>query len=149
MTDVDQIDREMIRILQRNGRGSNAQVAREVGVSEGTIRRRLKRLIQEGLITVVAFPDPEKFGYGTEALIAVQVDPERTQEVASKLSALTETSWVAVTTGAFDIFTWVTLGSSEQLGDFLSKEIRTVPGVRRTETFVSLNNHKRDRGINV
>jgi Lrp/AsnC family transcriptional regulator for asnA, asnC and gidA len=149
MADVDQIDRQMIRILQRNGRGSNAQVAREVGVSEGTIRRRLKRLMQEELITVVAYPHPEKFGYGTEALVAVQVDPERTQEVASKLSALTETSWVAVTTGAFDIFTWVALGSSEQLGDFLSKEIRTVPGVRRTETFVSLNSHKRDRGIKV
>lgn len=149
MPEIDQIDRQMIRILQRNGRGSNAQVAREVGVSEGTIRRRLKRLVQEELITVVAFPNPEKFGYGTEALVAVQVDPERTQEVALQLSALTETSWVAVTTGAFDIFTWVTLASSEKLGDFLNKEIRTVAGVRRTETFVTLNNHKRDRGITV
>ena len=149
MPEIDQIDRQMIRILQRNGRGSNAQVAREVGVSEGTIRRRLKRLVQEELITVVAFPNPEKFGYGTEALVAVQVDPERTQEVALQLSALPETSWVAVTTGAFDIFTWVTLASSEGLGDFLNKEIRTVDGVRRTETFVSLNNHKRDRGITV
>ena len=69
--------------------------------------------------------------------------------MALQLSALPETSWVAVTTGAFDVFTWVTLASSEKLGDFLNKEIRTVAGVRRTETFVSLNNHKRDRGITV
>ena len=149
MPEVDELDRRMIQLLQRNGRASNARVAREVGVSEGTVRRRLKRLLEEDIIKVVAFPDPEMFGYGTEALVGVQVDPDKTNEVAASLSVLQETSWVSVTTGAFDIFTWVTLPSSVELGTFLNTKVRTVPGVRRTETFVNLQIPKRNYGLAV
>ena len=149
MPEVDELDRRMIQLLQRNGRASNARLAREVGVSEGTVRRRLKRLLEEDIIKVVAFPDPEMFGYGTEALVGVQVDPDKTNEVASNLSVLRETSWVSVTTGAFDIFTWVTLPSSVELGTFLNTKVRTVPGVRRTETFVNLQIPKRNYGLAV
>ena len=149
MPEVDELDRRMIQLLQRNGRASNARVAREVGVSEGTVRRRLKRLLEEDIIKVVAFPDPEMFGYGTEALVGVQVDPEKTNEVAASLAVLQETSWVSVTTGAFDIFTWVTLPSSVELGTFLNTKVRTVPGVRRTETFVNLQIPKRNYGLAV
>ena len=147
--EVDELDRRMIQLLQRNGRASNARVAREVGVSEGTVRRRLKRLLEEDIIKVVAFPDPEMFGYGTEALVGVQVDPDKTNEVAASLAILQETSWVSVTTGAFDIFTWVTLPSSVELGTFLNTKVRTVPGVRRTETFVNLQIPKRNYGLAV
>ena len=149
MPEVDELDRRMIQLLQRNGRASNARVAREVGVSEGTVRRRLKRLLEEDIIKVVAFPDPEMFGYGTEALVGVQVDPDKTNEVAASLAFLQETSWVSVTTGAFDIFTWVTLPSSVELGTFLNTKVRTVPGVRRTETFVNLQIPKRNYGLAV
>ena len=149
MPEVDELDRRMIHLLQRNGRASNARVAREVGVSEGTVRRRLKRLLDEDIIKVVAFPDPEMFGYGTEALVGVQVDPDKTNEVAASLAVLRETSWVSVTTGAFDIFTWVTLPSSVELGTFLNTKVRTVPGVRRTETFVNLQIPKRNYGLAV
>ena len=149
MPEVDELDRRMIQLLQRNGRASNARVAREVGVSEGTVRRRLKRLLEEDIIKVVAFPDPEMFGYGTEALVGVQVDPDKTNEVAASLAVLQETSWVSVTTGAFDIFTWVTLPSSVELGTFLNSKVRTVPGVRRTETFVNLQIPKRNYGLAV
>ena len=149
MPEVDELDRRMIQLLQRNGRASNARVAREVGVSEGTVRRRLKRLLEEDIIKVVAFPDPEMFGYGTEALVGVQVDPDKTNEVAASLASLQETSWVSVTTGAFDIFTWVTLPSSVELGTFLNTKVRTVPGVRRTETFVNLQIPKRNYGLAV
>ena len=149
MPEVDELDRRMIQLLQRNGRASNARVAREVGVSEGTVRRRLKRLLEEDIIKVVAFPDPEMFGYGTEALVGVQVDPDKTNEVAASLAVLQETSWVSVTTGAFDIFTWVTLPSSVELGTFLNTKVRTVPGVRRTETFVNLQIPKRNYGLAV
>ena len=149
MPEVDELDRRMIQLLQRNGRASNARVAREVGVSEGTVRRRLKRLLEEDIIKVVAFPDPEMFGYGTEALVGVQVDPDKTNEVAASLAILQEASWVSVTTGAFDIFTWVTLPSSVELGTFLNTKVRTVPGVRRTETFVNLQIPKRNYGLAV
>ena len=112
---MDQLDTQIIRILQKDGRASNAGIARAVGVSEGTVRRRLKRLVQEEFIQVVALLD--------------------------------EVEWVAMTTGSYDIFTWVTLASAEALGIFLRTKVGAIPGVRRTETFVSLANIKRGYGV--
>ena len=83
---MDELDRRIIHILQEDGRASNARIARDVGVSEGTVRRRLKRLIQEGVIRVAAFPDPEALGYTTEALIGIQVDPDKVDAVAGHLT---------------------------------------------------------------
>ncbi|SVD72636.1 uncharacterized protein METZ01_LOCUS425490, partial [marine metagenome] len=113
---MDELDRNMIQILQNNGRASNARIARDVGVSEGTVRRRLKTLMQNGSIKIIALPDPEVLGFDTEALVGIQVDPDKIDEVAILLVELKESSWVSVTTGSFDIFCWVTLPSSEELG---------------------------------
>jgi Lrp/AsnC family transcriptional regulator for asnA, asnC and gidA len=147
MVGLDELDRKVIRILQENGRASNARIARGVGVSEGTVRRRLKRLVQDGLVKVAAFPDPVALGYETEALIGVQVDPDKIDSVATSLTGLAAASLVVVTTGAFDIFAWVTLPSSEELGNFLKSRVGTIQGVRRTETFVSLSVRKRNYGV--
>ena len=146
---MDQLDRKIIQILQSNGRASNARIARDVDVSEGTVRRRLKTLVQQGSIKIIALPDPEVLGYDTEALVGIQVDPDKIDEVAVLLVELKESSWVSVTTGSFDIFCWVTLPSSEELGNFLKAVVGTIPGVRRTETFVSLSVRKRYYGIAV
>lgn len=146
---MDELDRKIIQILQENGRASNARIARDVGVSEGTVRRRLQTLLSDGIIKVVALPDPEVLGYNTEALVGIQVDPDKIDEVARQLAALKESSWVSVTTGSFDIFCWVTLPSSEDLGNFLKSEVGTISGVRRTETFVSLMVRKRNYGISI
>lgn len=146
---MDELDRKIIQILQINGRASNARIARDVGVSEGTVRRRLKTLVEGGVIKVVALPDPEVLGYDTEALVGIQVDPDKIDDVAKLLVELKESSWVSVTTGSFDIFCWVTLPSSEELGNFLKAAVGTIPGVRRTETFVSLSVRKRNYGISL
>lgn len=146
---MDELDRKVIQILQENGRASNARIARDVGVSEGTVRRRLQTLLQEGIIKVVALPDPEVLGYNTEALVGIQVDPDKIDEVARQLAALDESSWVSVTTGSFDIFCWVTLPTSEDLGNFLKSQVGAIAGVRRTETFVSLTVRKRNYGISI
>ena len=146
---MDELDRKIIQILQDNGRASNARIARDVGVSEGTVRRRLKTLVEGGVIKVVALPDPEVLGYDTEALVGIQVDPDKIDDVAKLLVELKESSWVSVTTGSFDIFCWVTLPSSEELGNFLKAAVGTIPGVRRTETFVSLSVRKRNYGISL
>ena len=137
---MDVLDTKIIGILQKDGRASNAGIARKVGVSEGTVRRRLKRLVQEEYVRVVAIPDPSKMGYDSEALIGVQVDPDKVDQVSEGLTALDEVSWVTVTTGSYDIFAWATLQSAEALGIFLRTKVGTIPGVRRTETFVNLSN---------
>jgi len=140
---MDDLDRRLIALLQVDGRASNASLARRVGVSEGTVRRRLKRLIQEGVIRVVAVPDPERLGQGTEALVGIQTDPDKIEEVANHLAHLEETHWTAITTGVYDIFVWVALPSSEALRNFLREKVASIPGLRRHETFVSLSVKKR------
>ena len=146
---MDELDRKIIALLESNGRASNARIARDVGVSEGTVRRRLKRLIQERIINVVALPDPRKLGYESEALIGVQVDPDKVDQVADRLASLVHTRWIAVTTGTYDVFAWVTLPTAEALGHFLRDQVGAIPGVRRTETFVNLAVMKREYGIPV
>ena len=143
---MDKLDSKIIQILQEDGRASNAGIARKVGVSEGTVRRRLKRLIQGEFITVVALPDAAKLGFDSQALVGVQVDPDKIDQVADALAGLSEINWVAITTGAFDVFAWATLQSAEALGIFLRTKIGTIQGVRRTETFVNLD---RKRGFSV
>ena len=144
---MDELDTKIIVLLQDDGRASNAGIARQVGVSEGTVRRRLKRLVEEEFIRVVALLDPGRMGYQSEALVAVQVDPDKIDVVGGEIAQLDEVSWVAVTTGSFDVFAWATLPSSESLGIFLRTKIGTIPGVRRTETFVNLAVKKRGYGV--
>lgn len=146
-TKMDDLDRKIIELLQINGRTSNARIAREVGVSEGTVRRRLRRLIQDEIIRVVAIPDPEKMGLGTVALVGIQTDPDKIDEVATSLAKLPETQYVSLNTGSFDIFTWVALPNSEELGKFLRGKIGQTPGIRRSETFVNLAIRKKGYGI--
>ena len=146
---MDDLDRRIINILEENGRASNAKIARAVGVSEGTVRRRLNRLISDAIIQVVALPDPKALGFESEALIGAQVDPDKMDEVADSLAALPATRWVAVTTGSFDMFAWVVLPNPEKLGQFLREKVGRIPGVRRTETFVNLSVRKRQYGVPV
>ena len=146
---MDGLDSSIIEILRGEGRASNAGIARQVGVSEGTVRRRLKRLIDEEYIQVVALPDPIKMGLNSEALVGVQVDSDKVDEVADELAGLRGVGWVAVTTGPYDLFAWVTLESAEALGIFLRAELGTIPGVRRSETFVSLTAKRRGHGARV
>ena len=146
---MDELDAKIIAMLQEDGRASNAGIARNVGVSEGTVRRRLKRLVDDNFIQVIAMLNPGKMGFGAEALIGIQVDPEKVDEVSRAVSQLEEISWVAVTTGSYDIFAWATLESSESLGLFLRTKLGIIVGVRRTETFVSLSVKKRGYGVAV
>jgi Lrp/AsnC family transcriptional regulator for asnA, asnC and gidA len=144
---MDDLDRKIIEFLQEDGRASNARIARQVGVSEGTVRRRLRRLVQDGIIRVLAAPDLEKVGYHTKALIALQVDPGHLDDVADRLVAFPETHYVAITTGPFDVLAWVAFPSSQELGTFVRQRLGAIPHVRHSETFVSLTTKKTAAGL--
>ena len=144
---MDQLDKEIIGILQNDGRTSNAKIARALDVSEGTIRRRLKRLTDGNIIKILAFPDPSKIGYATEAMIALQVDPGKIEDVAVSLAQSNETVTVSITTGAFDIFAWVAMTTQEELHAFILGTVGKIEGVRRSETFMSMSVKKRSLAI--
>jgi Lrp/AsnC family transcriptional regulator for asnA, asnC and gidA len=144
---MDELDRQIINLLQIDGRASNAKIAREVGVSEGTVRRRLRRLIQDDVVKVIAVPNLEKMGYSTTAMIGLQTGPGKSDQVAEAIARLEEAHYVSITTGAYDIFVWVGLESAEALGNFLRSKIGVIEGVQRTETFVNLSIKKRTYGL--
>lgn len=129
-----------------DGRATHAEMARQLEVSEGTVRRRLSKLLEDRIIRVIAMAEPEQLGFHTSAFIGLQVDPSRVEGVANELVHLPETEHVAITTGSYDIFIWVNLASSEALASFLHHKVGTVEGVRQTETFVSLETRKRTAG---
>ena len=144
---MDELDRKIIALLQLDGRSSNAKIAREVGVSEGTVRRRLRRLIQENVVKVIAVPNLEKMGYVTTALVGLQTGPGKSDSVADAIAKLDKVHYVAITTGAYDVFVWAGLESAESLGSFLRNQIGTIDGVQRTETFINLTIKKRTYGL--
>ncbi len=144
---MDELDLRIIGLLQIDGRTSNSDLARELRVSEGTIRRRLWRLVQRDVIRITAVPNIEKMGYAATALVGVQTRPGKADDVAEALARLEEVHYAAVTTGAFDVFFWVGLESAQRLGDFLHTKVAPVEGVQRTETFINLAIKKRTYGV--
>lgn len=141
--DMDELDSRIIGLLQMDGRASNTNIARQLAVSEGTVRRRLSRLVQKDAVKITAVANLEKLGYTTTALIGIKTQPGKAEDVAEALAGLEEVHYVAVTTGAYDVFLWVGLRSTEGLGTFLHTKIADLEGVQRTETFVNLNIKKR------
>ncbi len=145
-TQMDQIDKKIVSMLGLDGRLSNAQMARELGVSEGTIRRRVKQLLDSKTISIVAASDPKKLGFFSEALIGVQCEPDKVEDISNKIASLDHTRWVIATTGSYDIFCLVALESAEELGNFIRIDIGSIAGIIRTETFVNLSVAKREYG---
>ena len=140
---MDKLDKNIIEILKSDGRISNAEIARNLNVSEGTIRRRIKIMKSEDILNVYAVPNPKKTGYNAEALIGIQVDPNKLDEVGNSISNHEYTTWVSRTTGGYDIFTWVTIPDSKELTNFLTYYLGNLEGVNKTETFISLEVLKR------
>ena len=139
---VDNLDSEIVQILKKDGRASNAHIARALGVSEGTIRRRLKMLIDGGVVHVNVSLDPAKMGLTTEAIIGLEVDPDKMDPVCASLAAFDEIGYVTLTTGAVDVFAWGRFSSTESLGLFLRSKVGKIAGVRRTETYMCISVRK-------
>ena len=139
---VDDLDNQIVEILKKDGRASNAHIARALGVSEGTVRRRLRMLIEGGVIHVNVSLDPVKMGLTTEAIIGLEVDPDKMDPVCASLADFDDIGYVTLTTGAVDVFAWGRFSSTESLGLFLRSKVGKIPGVRRTETYMCISVRK-------
>jgi Lrp/AsnC family transcriptional regulator, regulator for asnA, asnC and gidA len=132
---VTSTDRAIIRLLQQNARVSYAELSRATGIPESTVRRRMERLQQRGVIEFAMLAEPSKLGYELRAMLGLRVDLPRLQEIAEKLREMNEVTFAAFVTGGFDISLQVVVRSQESLVTFL-QEIAGIPGVRSAETYV-------------
>ncbi len=134
---VDDTDRRIIAELQVDGRRPYTQIAPAVGLSEAAVRQRVQRLVDSGVMQIVAVTDPRVLGFGRQAMIGLRVEGDVTK-VADALAAMPEVEYVVITAGAIDVLAEVVVENDERLVELLNDKIRTLPGVRQTETTIYL-----------
>lgn len=139
--ELDETAKAIIAQLQQNGRRSYAAIGKAVGLSEAAVRQRVQRLIESGVMQVVAVTDPLQLGFDRQAMIGLRVSGAL-EPVADAVAALPEVDYVVVTAGSFDILVEVVCESDDHLLELLSSRIRAIPGVVGTETFMYLQLRK-------
>ncbi|MGD0381203.1 MAG: Lrp/AsnC family transcriptional regulator [Acidimicrobiales bacterium] len=138
---LDDVDKRIIEQLQQDGRRPYTQIAPAVGLSEAAVRQRVQRLIDSGVMQIVGVTDPKMVGYGRQAMIGLSVEGD-TRKIADAVAALDEVVYVVLTAGSLDVLVEVVVKDDEGLLDLLNNKIRTIEGVRDTETFMYLRIHK-------
>ena len=138
---LDQVDRKIIEQLQQDGRRPYTQIAPAVGLSEAAVRQRVQRLIDTGVMQIVGVTDPKMVGFGRQAMIGLSVEGD-TRKIGDAVAALDEVIYVVLTAGSLDLLVEVVVEDDEGLLDLLNNKIRTIEGVRDTETFMYLRIHK-------
>jgi len=134
---VDSVGKRLIEQLQQDGRRSYAALAKTVGLSEAAVRQRVQRMVDSGLMQVVAVTDPLQVGFHRQAMIGLRVEGDLVR-VADELAKIDEVDYVVITAGSFDILLELVCEDDDHLLQVLSERIRVLPGVRDTETFVYL-----------
>jgi len=138
---LDSIDEEIIRQLQSDGRRPYTQLAKSVGLSEAAVRQRVQRLLESGVMQVVAVTDPLSLGLRRQAMVGIRVQGD-VREVADALAGLDEVVYVVLTAGSVDLLAEVVVHSDEDLLRLLNDHIRSIPGVVSTETSIYLSLRK-------
>ncbi len=135
---MNNFEHKLIIELQKDGRTGYTDLARRLGVSEATIRRRLRRLLDRKLIRIVAEPNLSALGYGFMSMIGMQVKMSDLRKVADTLAKEPNVCHLAFVTGRYDLVALVVGRSHKDLANFMEKTISVIPSILRTETFVNL-----------
>ena len=134
---LDDVAKQIIEQLQEDGRRPYATIGKAVGLSEAAVRQRVQRMVDSGLMQVVAVTDPLQVGFHRQAMIGMRVEGDLVR-VADELAKIDEVDYVVITAGSFDILLELVCEDDDHLLRVLSERIRLLPGVRDTETFVYL-----------
>ena len=139
MTDLalDEINKQIIEHLQRDGRMSYAALAKIIGLSEAAVRQRVQRLLDGGLMQIVAVTDPLTLGFARQAMVGIRVTGDL-RAVADELAAIPEVDYVVICAGGYDLLVELVCTDDEHLLDLLNDKVRAVKGVAETETFMYL-----------
>ncbi len=134
---LDDVNKRIIEHLQRDGRTSYAALAKTIGLSEAAVRQRVQRLLDGGMMQIVAVTDPLMLGFARQAMVGVKVSGDL-RKAAESLAAIPEVDYVVICAGGYDLLVELVCTDDEHLLHLLNDAIRTVPGVTATETFMYL-----------
>jgi Lrp/AsnC family transcriptional regulator for asnA, asnC and gidA len=139
---LDDLDRAILVTLEDDGRRAFRDIARQLGVSEATVRARVRRLEDAGVLRIVAFADPLKLGNSAMALLFLRVNAAHHDEVVAALVERPEVSYVSTVLGTADICAQVVVRDQAELGTFVRNQVRVLPGVIETQTIPETEVHK-------
>jgi Lrp/AsnC family transcriptional regulator for asnA, asnC and gidA len=136
---LDSLDCKLIRLLQTDGRMPNNAIAQDLGISEFTVRRRLKRLLDEGIIRIVAVSNPIDLGFEIAGNLKIRIDLKKTDRVLEQLKRIDSLIYVALTTGGTDVDADFIVRSLKEFHNLIFKKISKIDGVLSTETSLLVN----------
>ena len=134
----DAIDQHILSILEENGRATNREIAESVGVSEGTVRNRIERLIRDDVLRIVGVTNPAKLGLNTAAVISISGELSRITDIAESIANEDGVVYVGYTTGHADIIVLAFFPSNDELTEFMTKTLAGIPGILKAETNIIL-----------
>jgi len=140
---IDRTDSEMITLLQKDGRLSNTEIAKKLKISEATVRARLKRLIDEEFIQIVAVSNPFKLGFEITGDLYINVEMKKIDHVIRELKKLSELWYIIMTTGNTNINAEFVVKTLEELNDLVYNKISKIDGIIRVESSVIMKYAKR------
>lgn len=140
MADLDDVSKAIIEQLQEDGRRPYATIGRAVGLSEAAVRQRVQRLLDAGVMQIVAVTDPLQLGFPRQAMVGIRTSADL-EETADRLAEIAEVDYVVITAGSFDLLAEVVAQGDDHLLEIL-KQMRAVPGVTTTEAFMYLKLRK-------
>ena len=142
MRQLDDTDRAIIARLQYDGRKPFTEIAAELGISEGSVRRRVKLMTGDGTLQIVGVVEPQRLEWQSAGMIGVSVHPGLIDDVAHQLAQYPEVSYLFMASGGFDLFVEIYCRDREHFVSFLNEKLHRVAGVERTETFMILKMYK-------
>jgi Lrp/AsnC family transcriptional regulator for asnA, asnC and gidA len=131
---LDRVDCQLVQLLQRDGRMPNNAIAQELNISEFTVRKRLKRLLDSGTIRIVAVADPIDLGFEIAGNLKIRIDLKKTEQILEQLKQIDSLVWVALTTGGTDVDADFVTRSLKEFQELIFKRISRIDGVLSTET---------------
>lgn len=139
---MDELDHTIIQFLQEDGRTAFTEIAKKHEISEGTVRNRVSRLIEDGVLRIVGVADPLKLGFTVSAVIGVSIQGGNIDQAGREIAAFPEVSDVIMVSGEFDLILLVYCRDREHLTEFLNQKLRPIDGISHTQTFVVLSTFK-------
>jgi Lrp/AsnC family transcriptional regulator for asnA, asnC and gidA len=139
---MDNLDRAILSFLQKDGRKPYTEIAQSLNVTEGTVRNRVAKLVEDRVVQIVGMVDPYQLGYDAPALIGVSVQPVELDTAAATIATFPEVSYLIMISGEYDLMVEVMCRNREHLASFIKDQLHQVPGIIRTQTSLILHTYK-------